>query len=441
MPPPPLDVNDPKYWATVINGVVTPSQERLGITSDLLFIRSETRDQFNKFRIAYVERLPDTDQSGGAASEYKVMRCFELMDYPSRVELHRFCASLVGYPFVVKQEALTEQFMGLHQAASTGVPTEQPVAANRTIDFFRVGRHLPHRIDYLETYGTNDGSVYSADNGNFVDVYNTNFLHATKIENCIGRGARGSTMLGTNVSTRVAIGGHADFYNDNAPGYRPYPQFETYKLNVVFEMLPFASRTRINELAIQGPEYNRYVVKRGRTITETITGSFNDPSASQIVWDPNTLSGEPPTAAKYTDPKVPVANQNSRVVSSTDIEWTWYDVPGPAFSMQFIEAAYGRINALDVISEENGEFITYKAGTLLFVHCNRTPSKSISGRPTWNLTFRFIYKPNYGTDGVAKGHNWFINPYGYFQRVRRKNFDDYYRSFHFPDLFRRLKTT
>lgn len=437
---------DPAEWIAVSNGTTTVAfnEERIGITDPDVFIRAESRPpNATPHQICYVERLPDTDQSDWNPTSGKLVRVFELVDYPSRVAVHRFCASLIGYPFTVAVTANQIEFVkGLRQSLTAGkAGEEQNTATNLGLQFTRVGRHCPDRCEYLETYGV--VRPYMNAQYNRIDSFNRLFLNCSRIDSCIGRGGRGTKTLANvgTVLTRQALNAMPDYLVGTEPRFLYEPTYERFTIRVVYELLPYVCPARPTETSGGAiiTEADRFTVKTRRNVTELLSGNFGDPGSSTLMWDISTQPGEPPSGKKVVDNNVPPGNQTSVIVIKQEITFLWQDVPQDCFNFAFIEACFGRVNAQAVSSYENGEVVLYEAETLLLVACEKKPTRSSAGRFCWDLEFKFLYSPNYSTvDGKAKGWNWLSNGRGYYQKIIRKSGDPLYRSFHYPDLFRQI---
>jgi hypothetical protein len=96
-------------------------------------------------------------------------------------------------------------------------------------------------------------------------------------------------------------------------------------------------------------------------------------------------------------------------------------VPDEAFDWDYITKCTGRVKYDFVPSLWNGKSENFFPETLLMLPANRRPVRIASGRYTWNIESKFLYVPNPGTDGSPKGHNWFLNPWGFYQRIQRKS--------------------
>jgi len=74
------------------------------------------------------------------------------------------------------------------------------------------------------------------------------------------------------------------------------------------------------------------------------------------------------------------------------------------------QSLIGRVNS-DNVRPKSGLFSgwNFTAGTLLFQPAKFYPKKKSNGADLVDITYTCIWRPNYDTNGVAKGWNWFWN--------------------------------
>lgn len=112
----------------------------------------------------------------------------------------------------------------------------------------------------------------------------------------------------------------------------------------------------------------------------------------------------PTNRLRFADGSGPISEGGIFVSKTQELTYLWREVPD--VPEQAIQATIGHVNAAPFDGDPG--FPTYPPGTLLCMAPEKTRHRGPTGRITWDISYKFLYRDN-GTPTAPAGHNFFPN--------------------------------